>query len=456
MNKSKEKITLVQSILIAIGFVVGSGIFFRADNILSATGGNLLIAILGWLFLGTTLIFAGITVSVLAERTKLTGGISSYFEELYGKKAGFVVGFFMSTIYAPLLIGVLSKTFMTYFFQLIGADSSNKLLFYSAVIVLLFFVYFWNFISTKIGAKVSSFATIIKIIPLIIVGVIGVIFGNHEQITQAGLGVNETVKTLNIQDASFLALFTAPFVSMGFAFDGWISVSSLTNDIKDPKKNLPKTLILGTIAITSIYLLYFIGVSILMPINEIIATGDEHVGIIAMNIFGRFGGSLTLLCVIISIMGTLNSNIMAGMRYPSSLARENEFMYSEKIGKINSKTGTPVNGGLYCVVISAISVTLYALQDTFGMFNGITFDDIPVIVLSLFYIVLFIGIFKLGRKEKLSKFKTIVAPIIATIGQLLIAISFFMTNSQAVLYLSIVIAIVIIGYMTRTIGNQTA
>lgn len=450
----KGKISFMQALLIAVGFVIGSGIFFRADNILVATQGNVLIAILGWIFLGSTLIFAGISVSVLAEKSQGSGGIAAYIEDVYGAKAGYLVGFFMSTLYAPLMIGVLGTVMMRYMTQLFGwSNLTAGHGFYIAVVVLLFFVYLWNFLSTKIAAGVSSVATMVKVIPLIVIGIAGIIFGDGSNIFEAGMHANASVPDVD-QNASFIALFVAPFVSMGFAFDGWISVAALSNDIENPNKNLPKVLFIGTTIITLIYVTYFIGVTMLMDPAEIIKQGDAHVGIIANQIFGDMGGKLILVGVIISVLGTLNSNVMAGMRYPSSMARDNTFMFKDKIGKISPKTGTPLFGGLYSVIVAAFGLMLYGFQETFGIFSGIAFDDIPVFMLSVFYIALFIGVYKVGRKENLSKMKTIVAPIIATIGQGLIVIAFYVTNDKAVLYTIVIAIVMLIGYFLRNFKNN--
>ncbi len=451
---NKSKISYVQALLIAVGFVIGSGIFFRADNILSATQGNVLIAIMGWIFLGTTLIFAGLAVSIIAERTNGIGGIGSYIEDLYGKKAGYIVGFFMSTLYAPILISVLSIVMMGYMKQLFGwEDLIAGQGFYLAVVALLFVIYFWNFMSAKFASRVSSAATMIKVIPLIIVGLVGILFGDASNITVAGLHANSAVEAYD-PNAGFFVLFAAPFVSMGFALDGWISVAALTNDMENPKRDLPKVLVFGTSIIIAIYVLYFVGVSMLMPPEEIIASGDSHVTIIATDIFGAFGGKLIITGIIVSVLGTLNSNIMAGIRYPHAVATSNDFMMREKMLKVNEKTGIPTVSGIYCIVVAAIFLSLYALQETQGILNGIVIDDIPVFILSLFYIAILFGVYKIGRRENLSKFKTIFAPIVGALGQLVILIAFYVTNDKALIYTVILIIYMTLGYFARNLFNK--
>ncbi len=451
---NRTYISKVQALLICVGFVIGSGIFFRADNILIATQGNVLIAILGWLFLGTTIIFGALSASLVAHRADGVGGIGSYIEHLYGKKAGYLVGFFMSTMYAPIMISVMGIVLMGYATTLFGWEqlvAGNG--FYIAVIVLLLLVFLWNVLSTAFAARVSSLATLIKVIPLIVIGIFGLIFGDVNNVFQAGMGANEAVANAD-PNAGFLALFMAPFVSMGFAFDGWISVAALSNELENPKRDLPKILVIGITIITTIYIIYFTGVSMLMDPSEIIASGDAHITIIANDIFGSIGGNLLITGIIISVLGTLNSNVMAGIRYPMTTARENTFMFKDKMSTQNKKTNTPLFGSLYCIVIAMVFVGLYALQEINGAFAGITFDDIPVFIFSVFYLCLFWGVYKIGKTENLGTFKTIVAPLIAAIGQIFILIAFYVTNDQAFIYTLVIIIVMVIGYLLRNLGTS--
>lgn len=452
--EQRGKIKFTQGLLIAIGFVIGSGIFFRADNILVATQGNVLIAILGWIFLGTTIVFGGLSASVISERATGNAGIGSYIEYLYGTKAGYLVGFFMATIYAPIMISIMSIVFMGYAKTLFGLENltaGNG--FYFTTMILIAIVFSWNFISTKFAARVSSVATIIKVIPLILIGVIGIVFGDPGNIMEAGIGANSAVAGTN-PDAGFFVLFAAPFVSMGFAFDGWISVAALSKDMENPRSDLPKILFISIAIITSIYVIYFTGVSMLMDPAQIVNLGDEHITTIAVDIFGKLGGKLLITGILISILGVLNSNIMAGIRYPYATAIESSFMFRDKMVLLTEKSEIPIFGGIYCVIVSYLGLSLFAIQEISGKFVGIAFDDIPVFILSVFYLFIFIGVYKVGRRENLGKFKTVIAPIIGALGQILILIAFYVTNSNALLYTIIIIIVMIAGYFMRNIANK--
>lgn len=466
--KTHKKITFVQALLTAIGLVIGSGIFFRADNILIATEGNPATAVLGWVTLGLTLIFAGISVAVLAERTNKRGGLVAYMEDAYGKKAAFLAGWFQSVVYIPVLIGVLgivAVNFMIDLFNLELAVGEKYLLVAVTIIV----VFIWNFLSTKFAAMFSSFATIIKVLPLIVIAIFGLVFGHGDTailvdgMSQVGTPLvtasEVTREGVNLAGLSGLALFTAPLLSMAFAFDGWITVGTLSHDMEDPKKNLPKVFALNAIIVTVVYTAYFAAVTTLMSPAEIINAGDSHVGIIANDLFGATGEKLVLTAVIISVLGTLNGNVMGGLRYPQALAEEGEMPNSKFFRVINPKTGTPVNGGIFTVCITVVYFFLYFLQEkTAGsanpLFSGIGFDDIPIMLNAVFYILLFIAVVNVGRKEKLGVLRTWIAPIIATIGQAFVIVSFFTSNPNAPLYLAVSVVVILAGLAIKNLGNK--
>ena len=210
MNK---KITFTEALLTAIGMVIGSGIFFRADNILTYTEGNVSIAILAWATLGFTLIFAGIGMSDLASRSEREGGIVGYMEDLYGEKAAFLTGWFTTFIYIPLLTGILSivaTVFCLDMLEIAGTAFNTQFL----AVIFLIATYTWNYLSTKFSALFSSAATIIKLLPIIVVGLIGM----------TKLDVSVAVGGFSTFE---MGLFAAPLLFMAFAFDGWTSVATL-------------------------------------------------------------------------------------------------------------------------------------------------------------------------------------------------------------------------------------
>ncbi|MDH6603674.1 APA family basic amino acid/polyamine antiporter [Bacilli bacterium PM5-9] len=440
MNK---KITFTEALLTAVGMVIGSGIFFRADNILGFTEGNIGVAVVAWFVLGFTLIFAGIGMSVLASRSQREGGIVGYMEDCFGEKAAFLTGWFTTFIYIPLLTGILGIVASGFFLQLIGVENAGPGVTQLVGFIFIVAAYTWNYLSTKFSALFSSAATIIKLLPIVIIGIIGM--------TKLDIGViSEGIGAFK------MGLFTAPLLSMAFAFDGWTSVATLSKDMENPQKDIAKVLALNAIIVTFAYVLYFTGMTMLIPTETIIAEGDGHVFIAAQSVLGDMGGKFVLFCVVMSVLGTLNGNVMAGFRYPHALAQAKDLPNSEFFVE-ESKYGTTGRAAMItftCVCAWYVLYTVQAFAAAGGaetyLFSGISFDDIPIMAIAAVIILLMIGAMKYGMKEGYGVVKSIIAPIIGIIGQGYVIYSFFGTNSSWLTYMIVVIVIVAIGYGVRS------
>jgi APA family basic amino acid/polyamine antiporter len=117
-----KKYGLTMAIAMVIGIVVGSGVFFKAEKILIATGGNLPLGILAWIIGGLIMITCAYTFSVMATRYEHVNGIVDYAEASMGKKYGYYVGWFMALIYYPTMTSVLAWVSARYVAVLFGWD----------------------------------------------------------------------------------------------------------------------------------------------------------------------------------------------------------------------------------------------------------------------------------------------------------------------------------------------
>lgn len=451
-----NKLSRNQALLTAIGFMIGSGIFFRADNILASTHESIWIATMAWLAIGSTLIFAGLSVAAIASETDTEGGFigyievffTKYFGERVGRPLAFIIGWYQIVVYAPILTAIVAIVFAGYFTQLFGMKVGVVPTHLIALVILVF-MFLWNAASTKIAALISSTATIVKLIPLIVLAIAGMAFGNHTSFVQPAVFANG--------DASMgvLALFYAPMLSMAFAFDGWVSVGSLSRDIDNPKKNLPFVFTWSVIITVIVYTTYFVGVSLLMPPSEIIAQGNDHVGSVASALFGPIGEKFVLTAVTVSVLGTCNSLFMAGTRYTQKLAKADQLKFSNFL-KVDSKNATPKNASVMMFSVTIIYLLLFMAQAIYitanpnvtNFFSKVVIDDIPLALNSMFYLLVFFITYKLYKEGKVSKFIGIVAPVIAAFGQILIIISFFSVNGvYAWGYLLISFAIIGLGFL---------
>ncbi|WP_434777329.1 APC family permease [Neisseria sp. Ec49-e6-T10] len=446
-----KKITFWPGLLTAIGTVIGSGIFFKSDDILRLTNGNVTTAIIGWIIFGISLTFAGISVSVVAQHTNSPGGSVGYIKDIFGEKYAFLVGWFEAIIYMPILISLLSIVASIFFFQFIGYDtrSISPLIINSVALLFIFITFFYNYISTRLSALFSSTSTIIKFLPIIIIAAAGLINFDHALIMK------------DLKDFQFNE-FTSPLLSMSFSFGGWIVVATLSKDMENPQRDMGKILAINALIITIAYVMYFIGITMLMPANEIISYGDAHVALIANRLLGNYGEKILLFCVLISVLGTLNGKVIGGFRYPHALAQQKDIPFSSFFRK-ESKFKTNGTAALLTLVISLIWFTCYTIQAIAKtnasvealatkeyMFSGISFEDIPIMIVSFEAIALMVGGYLLAKRHKLGVFKTYIAPFVGIVGQIYVVVSFVHTNSSWLFYMFISAIIIGIGVSIRT------
>ncbi len=411
MDKSKKSYGLFTTIAMIVGICIGSGIFFKSDNILAATGGSVPLGVLVFVLSATSIVFGGLSMSELASRTDRPGGTIAYYEEFSSEKAACGMGWFQIFVYFPTIAVVVSWVVGIYICILFGWPGTlqNQILIGFAYYTLATAI---NAVSAKIGGGFQNFTTVSKMIPLIIVAVCGIFFGNPAKGFQS-------VSTGTLLGGTWLAAIGP----VAFSFDGWTISTTIAPEIRDSKKNLPRALIIAPLIILVTYVAYFIGVTSLLDPKKIIALQDAHVYVVAQQLFGGFGAQLILIAVILAVMGTANGIILGYIRLPYAMALHGRkmFPFSEKLSKLSGKWGMPVNSAIFCYVIMLFwtAVHIYTTQN--NLLPNSDVSEISIVMSYLFYIILYFAVFRLFRERKIkSKFRGVVVPVIATLGSLFI------------------------------------
>lgn len=306
---SSPRYGLPTAVAMITGIVIGSGIFFKSDNILIATGGSVSLGVFLFVLAALGIVFGSLTIAQLAAGTEQTGGIIAYFEQAWGLRAASAFGWFQVFLYYPTLTAVISWVLAHYLCTLFAWPDTLplQLILSSLTIVLLTGL---NLAAARLGALLQNAAALIKLLPLLVIAAAGLFWGD--------------VSALNAAPASNTLPAAAWFSAVGpvaFAFDGWVMATAITPDLKNPRRDLPLALTLAPLLILALYIAYFVGISALLGPAEIIRLGDRHVALAAALLFGPWGAKLLLIFVIISVLGTLNGVILASLRLPAALAQ---------------------------------------------------------------------------------------------------------------------------------------
>ena len=401
----KRQISFGQALATVVGSVIGAGVFFKIGTITAQTGSTSM-TLFVWILAGLISIASGLTVSEIAASLKINGAIK-YLDYTYGRVWGFLFGWAQMIVYFPAQIGALSSIFGVQFVSLFGIEAKYSNL---IAILLVIFLLGINLIGTKFSSKMQSVITVLKIITIALIIIWGLF--NSDKIPAPILPL--TVGAGH----SFPGAISQGLLSALFAFEGWIVVTNLANEVKNPEKDLSRAIILGLSAITLIYVLINYTFMTVLPIDQLVNNNNAAFQA-SMKLFGQFGGKLVTIGILISVYGAVNAFMLTGMRTPYILAQDNLLPFSNKIGKANIHTGVPVIGAL---IVDAIAIIMILL----GNFNVLT--DMLVFVMWTFNTMLSIAVVILRKREPELKrpFKVPwypIIPLISVIGGVFIVVS---------------------------------
>ncbi len=411
MEKMKQRYGFWTTVAMVVGIVIGSGVFFKSDDVLKAAGGNLPLALLAWLIGGVIMVAAAYIFAKMATRIQKVNGLVDYFEAEYGETAGYLVSWFMSTIYYPGLAAVLAWVSANYTLALFPTDNPNAV--WILAFIYLTVVSIMNVTSPLIAGKFQVSTTIIKLIPLALVAIVGTISGLFSG--QLFSSFKNAATTVADSSGGGLAVAT---LATAFAYEGWIIATSINSELKDGTKDLPRALIFGSVTIVVAYMLFYLGISGVLGNNEILAAGNDAPVEVLSIIFSSIGGTLLTAFVVVSCLGTLNGLCMANTRGIYSGAVRQRGPAPKIFSHVHPKFQTPVASALlgYALTLGWLVVWYGNFA---GWFNGfIDFSELPIAFLYLIYVAIYFSYMK--RFKDSGFFQRVIVPVFATCGSLYI------------------------------------
>ncbi|NMM62415.1 amino acid permease [Clostridium sp. P21] len=375
-NKMKKSFGFIEGLAIVVGMVIGSGVFFKPTAIFTATGAPGL-GIAAWIIGGCMSIAGGLTAAEIGAAIPKTGGVTVYLKEIYGSIWEFLFGWAQSVIYFPGLIAALSIIFGTQAASLMGLSKTSSI--YIAIGIVLFLSVYNAVGGAKASGKLQNVSTVCKLIPLALIIIVGFVKGN-------GGIANLSPMTVPGHPAS--AGLGAALIAVLFAYDGWINVGAVAGEMKNPAKDLPRSIIGGILIIMLVYTSINIAYLFVLPASTLAATPTPAADV-ARIIFGANGGKIITIGILISIFGALNAFFLTGPRVPYALAADNKLPASKWFAKLD-KNGTPVNSNIFITVLAI----LYIIT---GKFDQLT--NMVTFTMWFFFLMTFAGVYVLRKKQ---------------------------------------------------------
>jgi APA family basic amino acid/polyamine antiporter len=442
MNDIKEKYGLFTSMAMIVGIVIGSGIFFKSDNVLVGTNGNVLLGIAAFVIAALSIIFGGLSLSELAARTDKAGGAITYIEVFSGKTLGTGFGWFQTFVYYPGLIVVVSYVVGIYgqiLFNLQGGFLQQLCIGFAFYTICFIF----NTLSAKLGGYFQNVTMVIKLIPLFIIAFCGLLFGDPA----AGFA---NISPASFQNASLFAAI-GPVI---FSYDGWIISTSIAHEVKNSRRNLPLALIIAPIFVTITYVLYFVGITSYLGADQIISMGDSHVYTVATAFLGSWGAKLILIFVIISVMGTVNGLVLGYIRIPYSMALRNWLPGSKALASIHATLNMPVVSAVLGYFICFLWYIVHYFTSTYNLLPNSDISEISIAVGYMFYILMYYQVFRLWRQGEIKSWlRGVLFPLFATIGSVFILYS-CMQSPLFIYYALFCILVALVGMLYSKIKTK--
>ncbi len=439
-NELKEKYGLFTAIAMVVGIVIGSGVFFKAEKVLTATGGNLPLGILAWVLGGAIMIICAYTFSLMATRYKGVNGVVDYAEATVGRGYAYMTGWFTTFVYFPAMTAVLAWVSARYTGVLVGwaPDSAHVMVLAAGYLIA---SYALNTLSPILSGKFQITTTVIKLIPLILMAIIGTVVGLCNGTTIE----NFTTVVTEVEGGNVVALFSA-LVAAAFAYEGWIIATSINAEIKNSKRNLPIALVVGTAIIALVYIFYYVGLAGGVSNAVLMESGEEGARIAFEKIFGSIGGVGLFVLVIISCLGTLNGLMIATTRSMYSIAARNNGPRPEMIGEISPTTNMPTNSSIVGLLFCVLWFMFFygANLAPSGWFGPVAFDssELPIITLYAIYIPIFLRM--MITAKDLHPVKRFVFPTLSIICCIFMVVAAVFAHGISVAWYLLVFAVIML------------
>lgn len=394
-----KKIGYWSATAIVIGSIIGSGVFMKPASMAGQLGSPVWLTIV-WVIAGFFSLLGALVYAELGAMLPETGGIYVYFRKMFGDFVAYLYGwsaFSVINTAGVAAIAFVCAQYADYFLHLPRFDTATEqavswqLPFIgqlyplqnagvkSLAIGLVLLLTWMNSRSVRAGSAFQLVSTVLKIVVLaaLVCGIFFFADGSFQNFYHA-----ENPKTGGVLLSGIMAALTGAF----FAFDGWICVSFVAGEIRQPQRNIPRSLFTGVTACIIVYLLVNQAYLYVLPVEEMAGSPLVAADAIGMAL-GKTAEAVVAAMIVVCTLGAVNGNVMATARITFAMGRDRLFFTST--GKVHPAHETPANA----LWLHAAWISLLIISGSFDMLA-----DMMVFVSWLVYGLGAVGIFLLRRK----------------------------------------------------------
>jgi APA family basic amino acid/polyamine antiporter len=340
---------------------------------------------------GGLLSLAGaLTYAELGAALPQAGGEYVYLREAYGPFAAFLYGWTQFFVAKSGSIAALGTAFFYYLANfwpalqepmftiplVVGESALTVSLGQVFAIVLIFFLGWVNYLGVKVGGGVQTAVTALKIVLILTIVLLAALLGG---------GSTENLQS-TVEHTGGVTGFFAALVAALWAYDGWNNLTMVSSEVREPQKNIPRSLIHGVMGVMAIYALTNVAYFYCLSAAEV-AVSDRVASDAARGFLGEGGRDAVAIAAMISIFAALNGSILSGARVPYAMARDGYFFAGA--GRVHSRHRTPHVAILALSLWGAVLVLTGSFEE---LFNYVIFAS------YLLYALTAASVFVLRRK----------------------------------------------------------
>lgn len=363
-DELKRRLSLPDAISIVAGSMIGCAIFIVTCQI-SREVNNSWLVLLVWILAGIITIFGSLCYGEIASGIPDEGGQYIYLKKIFSERVAFTYGTTLLFIIQTGTIAAVCTAFAKFAGLIFPTISETNSIWHLGIIdislvriIAILTIIIITYINSKginYGVITQNIFTITKILSLVLIIGLGLLFGTNQEIFSSNFNINFSTFSSGLKDLSLIHLTATALVGALFASITWNNVTFIAGEVKEPEKNIPKAMIIGSGLVIALYILTNLIYLSSLPLISVQNSMQDIVAAELTNkIFSQTGLYIISIVIMISAFGCINGMTLTGSRVYYKMAKDR--LLFRGLAQINRHTKVPVNSlwlqcGWICLLI---------------------------------------------------------------------------------------------------------